>query len=221
MKRIVLILSLLVLNGCSTYMKHNYVPSAVKADWPEIEKETTVFVGDRMLIQGYTAKSPVLSIDKFVDGACFDIPTGEYPIVGKDAEKQYFSFKGSSGAVERASMCDQPAGIAVFDNNQKEACVVTMFGSIVCYAADYSIKSVETTHASNKQSSLLYSGRDGDQIKFTYVSIQGGTPIFAHNVSYNIKESDVIGYRGARIKIHNSSNEQVTYTVLQTFTERQ
>jgi hypothetical protein len=221
MKRLFLLSAMIVmLNGCAT-MKHNYSPIREQADWPTLNQQTTVYMGEDMLVQGMQIKHTTLRVKSMVDGACYDIPTGTYLMTGYDEKMQYFNAVGSGGAVIRSGVCDPYSGLVIKIGKPDQICVMTAYGVLLCYNAQFSIEGVQAEFDENRQRSLLYSGHDGKEIKFTYVERQRGNTTFSHNVSYDMKRSPVINYRGAQIQIHDADNEQITYTVTKNFTERQ
>lgn len=76
--------------------------------------------------------------------------------------------------------------------------------------------------ASYFEQELIYNGRIDDQIKFLYRefsnnSIRGA---FTQNVQYDLNRSEEVGFKGARIKIEEASNEQITCYVLSSFTQQ-
>lgn len=192
-------------------MKFNYLPETEHLDWPALNQETTVYVGDRMLMQGLSVKGKALLVRSAVDGACYDIPMGTYPMLGSDENRDYFAATG----VIKALLCDSFVGITVPKGEAGKVCVQTVFGVNSCYDAHYEICEIETEYASGRQLSLVYSGSEGQIVKFTYV--EGGMRSFVHDVTYDLDKSRTINYRGAQIDIHEADNERITYTVRRNF----
>jgi RNA binding exosome subunit len=69
------------------------------------------------------------------------------------------------------------------------------------------------------QQTLLYNGRIGNRITFGYreFSNNAARPAFSNNVDYDITESTIVGYKGARIEIIKATNTEITYKVLSGF----
>ena len=217
-KLLLLILTIATINmvGCTT-MKYNHAPQFKQLDWPDLNKQTTVYVGEEMLIQGFSIKDKNLHIKTPVNGICYDIPRGMYAMNGEDKKYYFFSAVGVVGAV----LCDPFSGITVPKKTPGKVCVLTMFGVNSCYDATYEIVETETARSDSRQQSLLYSGSEGNQAKFTYIETYGGKVPFTHDVTYDLNKSSIINYRGARIQLHSATNESVTYTVIQNFANRQ
>ena len=215
---LLLILCSLFCFGCAS-MKHNYTPDVKQMDFPKQNTETTVYMGEEMLIQGTVAEQQALHNKDLIDGACYDIPQGFYIKTGYDNKKEYFSYVGSNAQVDRSGLCDPISGLYV-PIGKKEICVITIFGGISCYDGNFEIKNIKIASADHIQKSLIFSGKDGDIAKFMYVEKSGTQTGLTHNVTYNLKDTNIIGYRGARIKILNCTNESISYIVMQNFPNR-
>ena len=66
---------------------------------------------------------------------------------------------------------------------------------------------------------LIYNGRSGDAIKFLYREVNDSfvrTP-FSQDVTYDLKDGNVIGFKGARLKILDANNTKIRYEVSKTF----
>lgn len=67
---------------------------------------------------------------------------------------------------------------------------------------------------------LIYNGRIENQLKFIYreFSNEGfARAAFTQEVQYDLNESNVIGFKGARIKIVKATNREIEYEVLSHF----
>ena len=66
---------------------------------------------------------------------------------------------------------------------------------------------------------LIYSGRVGDTVKFLYRELKDGylRAPFTQEVTYDLKESNVIGFKGARMKVIEATNTKIRYQVTKTF----
>jgi len=64
---------------------------------------------------------------------------------------------------------------------------------------------------------LIYSGKDGNNIKVSYREYKDdmARPAFFQDLTYNLKESDIIRYKNYKIKVHKATNEEISYTVLE------
>jgi hypothetical protein len=71
---------------------------------------------------------------------------------------------------------------------------------------------------------LIYNGRIGNDIRFVYRELatqsDGGAIMrspFQQDVQYDLSESDVIGFKGARLRVIEASNTKITYEVFKHF----
>jgi len=73
--------------------------------------------------------------------------------------------------------------------------------------------------APNFRQELIYNGRSGDTVKFLYREFSGdyARPPFSQDVQYDLKDGNVIGFKGARIEISAATNTSLSYRVLSTF----
>lgn len=88
-------------------------------------------------------------------------------------------------------------------------------GPLMIEYADY----VDVRTSQFKQE-LIYNGKVGSNVKFLYREITGGymRAPFSQEIQYDLAEGNLIGFKGARIEIIESSNRYIEYKVLKTFT---
>ena len=220
MKKIFLLTMLcltMLISACAS-VKRNYIPDVEKRDFPQLNTKTTVYVGEEMLIQGTELKGKILNLKQSIDGACYDINVGKYPVVGMDDKKYYFSLQNG---VTKAAICDPAEGLYVAKNNPNKICVVTIYGGTSCYDGNFNIDDYRIVSADHIQRTLIFSGKKGNTIEFMYAEKSGLQTLMTHNVSYDLSKTSTIGYRGARIQIISCTNESITYEVLNNFPDRQ
>lgn len=92
--------------------------------------------------------------------------------------------------------------------------------SKVCARVDYILgKQLNPENLNSFQQTLLYNGRIGDRITLGYREFANGTarPAFSNNVDYDLSESKVVGYKGAKLEVINATNTEITYKLLSGF----
>ena len=74
------------------------------------------------------------------------------------------------------------------------------------------------------QQELIYNGRIDNDIKFVYrelaTQLNGGAIMrspFQQDVQYDLNESDVIGFKGMRLKVIEATNTKINYEVIRHF----
>lgn len=212
----IIIFILIFVSGCSS-IKRNYIREIENYDFPKINTETTVYLGQEMIIQCVKVKSKALKVNQPIDGVCYDFPIGKYEIIGQDDKKLYFS----SELVQRASLCDPHAGLFIYRKNPDKINLVTIYGLILSYPGDFEIIDTEKIATEEIQRTLLFSGVKGTELEFMYTERSGLNTHLTHYVHYDISKNKVIGYRGAKIKIISYTNESITYEVLNNFPYRE
>ena len=82
---------------------------------------------------------------------------------------------------------------------------------------------VDITYPSLQQE-LVYNGRIENDIRFVYRELatqsSGGAIMrspFQQEVQYDLDESEIIGFKGARLKVIEATNTQITYEVIRHF----
>ncbi len=80
-------------------------------------------------------------------------------------------------------------------------------------------KDLQYEQSSHLQQTLLYSGRIGNRIRFSYREFSDGLArsSFTNDAEYDLSESRQIGYRGALIEVLDANNMRIRYRVLRNF----
>ena len=70
--------------------------------------------------------------------------------------------------------------------------------------------------ASSYKEELIYTGRSGSTIHIAYREYKQdfARPAFFHDLQYDLSQSNLIAYRGYRIKVMDATNEEITFIVL-------
>jgi hypothetical protein len=77
---------------------------------------------------------------------------------------------------------------------------------------------VENCNGCFKQE-MVFNGRVNNSLKFVYREYSGDLirPAFNQELQYDLNESNIIGFKGLRLKVQEANNISITYTVLQGF----
>ncbi|EOW9250998.1 TPA: hypothetical protein AB5D21_003856 [Vibrio cholerae] len=214
MKRLAL-LAAVALTGCTSVQYNGSKGSVKNVDYPELGQEVTVQMGESMLKKGVMVEMDVLSVTTPVDGALYAIPSKEYKQVGYDNKNDFFEALG----VTKAALADPLQALSVKRGQNKEVCVITVFGGSACYDAQFERKKTLSVYDKSFQQTLQYAGRSGDEIKMSYREFSNdyARPAFNGDVVYDLSESNIIGYKGALIEIINANNTSITYKVIKSF----
>lgn len=91
-----------------------------------------------------------------------------------------------------------------------------------CIKVEYILNKKLTELDQNSfQKTLLYNGKIGNKITLGYREFSGGMarPAFSNSVDYDLSESTIVGYKGARLEIVKATNTELTYRVLSNFSQ--
>ncbi len=203
------------ITGCSS------IPMNAQTEYeefsvPELNKVVTVYVGETMIDQGNAMTSNVLTVKSSIDGACFDIPRGDYLERGTTKSgKMFFNVNSANGTgVIKAALCDPAAALSV--NKAQEICVSTpIVREASCYEGQYEISKKTLSSNSSFRQLLVYSGSVGEKINISYREFSNDTArgAFTNNVEYDMSRSNTIRYKGALIEVISYDNTSIEYVV--------
>lgn len=220
------------ITGCANNGKMEIPPNLEFIDTPQLNVETIAEVGDTLVEKGkvytfegielfedltdggsfreYVMKAHKLKLSsKDADGNSYYTPNPTYYYV---IDKTFGSRRGeiwspalvltSSGALEFEGTFDLSSAGDITNNNPR-----FKSGNII------------DVKQPNFKQSLIYNGKQGSVIKFTYREYSNDMirPGFAQDVQYDLAESKVIGFKGVRIEVIRASNTQIVYRVFKSF----
>jgi hypothetical protein len=226
MKKLALILMLAAVglgSGCRTRAPRptpRLVPAVIEdvrpATVPEVGTTNKVGVGESMLTSGYFVHREFISIPKNVAIGRITVHAGRYQKNAQTDEFRSFRVRVSSAdPVARAR--DASLYLLAGDTSNKLICV----SKTDCAPADYSIERSSTFKPASFQQTLLYNGTIGNRVTLAYreFSDDMARPAFNNEVTYDVSESLTLGYKGARLKVIQATNTEITYTVLANFSQ--
>ncbi|HHR5846153.1 TPA: hypothetical protein ACS7XE_000292 [Providencia alcalifaciens] len=222
MKNLILSLSaLLFISGC-TSTKYNYMPKVKNISEPPIGSMNTAYVGDSMLKQGIMSEFDGLKVTAPAKVSwAYTITAGLFKKIGESADGEFYFPAGTvdSGTIDKAVLADPWNAIMVKAKN-KDLCVITVFSVAVCESnMPYEKTTLNVANDNSFQQTLLYNGRVGNKINIGYreASNSMARPAFNNDVEYDLSESKVIGYKGARVEVLDATNEFIKYKVISNF----
>lgn len=222
MERIAVVsVALLLLTGC-TSPKYNYMPQTENYSEPNVGSVNTAYVGDSMIKQGTTQTYEGLKVTapEKVSWA-YTITPGYLKKVGEDSAAEFYLPTGAvdSANVSKVALADMWQAIMVKKEN-KELCVITVVGNSVCESSmPFEKTTLSVNSDSSFQQTLLYNGRVGNKINIGYREFSASTarPAFNNDVEYDLNESKMIGYKGAKFEVLDASNQSIKYRVISNF----
>ncbi|MGL5216400.1 MAG: hypothetical protein ACRC8R_14920 [Aeromonas hydrophila] len=221
MKKLCVLVLSVSLAGCAT-PKYNYIPNSVDVSEPPIGTVMTAQVGEQLLRQGrYTENDALMLTESTNIGYAYTLTPGYYIKHGEDGDSAFYLPSGEidGGKVDKAALADPVVSIQAY-KNQSKICAVTVFHAVVCEdgVAYKTVKKPVFTTTSFQQT-LIYSGRVGTKINIGYREFSGNIarPAFNNDVEYDLSESHMIGYKGAKLEIIEATNEHIKFKVISNF----
>lgn len=239
LKRISLIaastLGILLMQGCavtpSENLKRAYVPtyySVSVTDYPIVGEIKTVEVGESLISKDKQTTIPSVDIEQTMEheaenlGKKFKLSLlpGRYVEKGKDSLGKFYEGKLGS-LTENGKVLKIAAGIYVLDSDpvKTEIYVGTDDLRPLTYLANGIpfIKSIQ--HRRDELSfrkELVYTGVAQNVVSILYREFKDDTarPAFSQDLKYDLAESKVVGYRGARFEIIKATNQGLIYKTL-------
>lgn len=239
MKRYYLFMVSVVISvtGCSTPL--TLKPSLRTLDVPPIGEERSVEIGDTLMekakiyeYDGIFLKDKVSRGDGFLTVKIV-IPPGE--LAGKKQDKKYRYYYSDE------SVIDQTLGMVSYGNgglcipHDKTKNIYCFYdfgsgdGSSVrrLWAFKPGQLEIEPTTVTDVKSpyykqELIYNGRSEDNLRFLYREYTGDhlRAPFSQEIQYDLSQTDIIGFKGARVQIIEATNFNLKYKVLKSFPDQ-
>ncbi len=195
---IIIVVLAYTLHGCGS----SPVRQAESVTYPAIGSVATRGVGETLIRLDTGILVPGIEIqDDTVIGG-HRLPKGSYDYYDENAKgvwftgrEQYFHMRTADGQI-------------CIDETK------------ACAPANYTLeKKLGALSADSFQQTLLYNGKIGNRITLAYREFTNNLarPAFSNNVEYDLSESSVVGYKGARLEIIEATNTEITYRILSGF----
>lgn len=221
MKKIILftLVYLVSLSGCVS--SHQSIPLDVKEiQLPKEQVVTEASLGERMLESG-----KVTTVNGFTllnDVSIFDgvVKAGEYHQIGIKDDHNVYRPKDDDGT-GIVDMLGVPSLARPYvDGKTEYLCFLGGLGTRFCSdSVKPSVSKIYIYTADSFMQELIYTGKVGNKIRFTYREFQNGMARQAFNVDveYDLSESNLISYKGATVEVISASNQRIKYKVLKHF----
>ena len=213
------------LSGCAK-PKYNYTALETSVSQPSQGLVNTSHVGDTMLSKGKYKEHDAIYIKEKIDVMwAYTLLPGYYLKQGEDDVGEFYYPGGDEpGHVDKAMLADP--WISVMARKDPPAiCVITMFNVSTCNTEHQNYFERRKRTSSNPdsfQQTLIYSGTTGGKINIGYREFSGSMarPAFSNNVEYDLAESMIVGYKGAKLEVIEANNQFIRYKVIENFSNR-
>ncbi len=211
------------LTGCAT-PKYNYAPKTENISEPPLNTVVTVQVGDHMARQGSITEHDAILVKSPITVGAFSAYTltpGYFKKTGEDEGAEYYiPYTGKDAGTISKNPISDPWKSIEYSKSVNEIGIITVFNLHVMVPAD-GVSRVKKSFESDDsfQQTLIYSGKVGNKIRLGYREFSNNLarPAFNNDVEYDLNESNVVGYKGARIEIIEANNQYIKYKLLQNF----
>lgn len=224
MKQVTLLITILfLLSSCAKvsrdFKKRNYTKdnSTKSISLPELNKEITVNVGERLVSSGLVSINKiVLEIKKPIDKP--RIEAGAYPQKAED-ENMYFFDKYRNSYTEGLGELLEIQEFGIKKNDDGFLYLINVYGNAKMVKAEYERKNKDFVKQKDFQQILVFNGLVGNKLKIGYRETDDGMarPAFNNDAEYDLDTSKVIGYKGVKIEVIKANNESITYKVIKNF----
>lgn len=217
-----LVVMALLLSAC-TVPNYNYAPQAHNISEPPLNTTVTVSVGDIMLRQGSYAEQDAIKLNNVIKIGLgsYTLHPGYYTKKGSSKDGSFYLPSGSTGSGDiKKGILSDPYQSLFVKNDKTTICVVTIFNVRACEKnTEITFTKIPSYTENSFQQTLLYLGRVGSKINIGYREFSNDTarPAFNNDVEYDLSESDIIAYKGAKLKINEATNQNIKYTVINNF----
>ena len=222
--------SVLGLSACAS-VKNNYVPVTQQISEPPLNEVRTAMIGDYMVKQGTATQTRGVYLAQANPIGTYTLSEGFYPQTGIDDKYIYTTFVSGppvqgmgrvtlGGGLGGAGL---PSGIRFARSEQKTCVIYTGAYGIQQPLCDteygYELTERPLVSTNNFQQTLIYSGQIDGKVRVSYREFSGNMAraAFSNEAEYDLNRSDIIAYKGARIRVLNADNEKIEYEVLNNF----
>ncbi|BCO30733.1 hypothetical protein TspCOW1_08360 [Thiohalobacter sp. COW1] len=230
-----------ILGGCaSSPIKMGNYTHSQKVNYPEKGVSVIKGLGDRLVAKGTKTTGPALQVTQPIqfnkEENESSIMTCALTVMPGSYFKRGIYYKDNSNAD-----CYGPVNyqVTLADGTTNWNCQGRTFVGDICSRNDGSYILVNSMasfplkqdfqylnkgekavqYQDNFIQELIYNGRVGNNLKFIYREFSNDTirPAFSQDVQYDLNESNIIGFKGLRLKVINATNTEIEYILLNNF----
>lgn len=226
MKKILYLIPLsIIFFGCASFQPYKEGVTLYISE-PPLNTESTVFIGDSLIRQGEDTLGFAVIIPRDIsDGK---VKKGTYFVTGRkstsdiDSGEKGYIYRFDSEKIQKYSRLGIVYDTWLEYNSLKNSLKLNNgcapWG--VVDIEDFKIShEARMSSESSFQMSLIYLGKNGNTLKFGYREFYNNLarPAFSNEISYDLNESNIIGYKKAKIQVISATNTSITYKILSYF----
>jgi len=225
--KLMLLCATVIVIGCASSSFRPIQPVATLLNFPEVNTVTIKELGDTLLVKSDKSTRDAIKVHNSISfsrfGQVITFPAGEYVASNENPEDIVYTGEGVWIVAGRPF----GGGFVISKLIQhKQINDVRVWMMDPSQGSNRSGKNI--TFSKSKvvwegqpyfQQELIYNGKSGNNIKFLYRELSDNTmrATFNQDIQYDLNESNVIGFKGSRIKVIEATNRQIKYVVLKPF----
>lgn len=229
-----LVMCLMLIGNAVAQTGTPYIAKAEVLNFPEINKEVEVELGENIVWKVFKKVSPAIQLtqeitdDKMSNVGLFVIPAGVLPVIGETEDGRFFNSPDSHVRAFGAKTHFE-GGIFVPNDKAKPTLYYFIkgsawgFGKVITYSTK-PVENIELTTVSeifpeSFKRELTYLGVSQNTISVAYREFKGDMirPAFSQELKFDLSQGDVIGFRGSRFQIIKASNIGLRYKLIKPF----
>ena len=228
-------LTLLLFCSCSSVKRVSQTRQNISL--PEPNKVVSNELGETLIDKGFITTCPAFTIDDDVDakhygGMQIKLGAGTYAAWWEDAKNVYYApadanqiVLNHSSQVKDWEALGFSAGYAIRkeDNSLSPFIRVNLSFELVKFedgkAPSFKKGHYQEIGKPTFRQQLIYNGKIDNDLKFLYREFSNNfaRAPFSQEVQYDLNESPIIGFKGARLEVVEATNRKIKYKVLANF----
>lgn len=200
--------------GCASVNPISFQATVI--DHPPVGSVQTREIGDTLLEYYVASTAPSIRIPQqfLILGNPFE-PQILRP-VGVGEEVSVYKVEGPVGWV---TMCFDPSESVLWPANPYGLCDFSLKPFLKTQPVKTEPATFVDIQRTNFRQEIIYNGKVGGSVKFLYREFRGDfiRAPFSQEVQYDLADSLVVGFKGARIEILSSTNSSIQYKVIKNF----
>ena len=216
MKYLIIAIVSVILSGCAAPTAQYKAPVITLVETPTVGVQSTSWLGEAMLEKGMVVTQNTFTVNAEIDITGANLAPAKWKQTGTWNGHATYSTQHPFGGFTAPIV---NSVLVYVDSVSGEMCVNGFAGVTSCSGYYPNVKA-ETQYVDDSfQQTLIYTGKVGDKIRFSYREFKGGMArdAFTVDVEYDLSESTTIGYKGALVEVIEATNQQLTYKVINHF----
>lgn len=218
----------IVLSGCAQSKVEPVLPTSYSADFPPLNTEVTKDVGEAIVEQSLVSYLDGFEISadyeyrrsghfrtRIAQGSEF-LPTTINGVLVYCGPGKLDTTLFQEGIWAPWTVCMDASGATL-----KDIAGTRSFDTPIPRSSFIPKRIVQKTKE-NFQQKLIYTGKSGNSVFISYREFKDdfARPAFTQDVTFDLREGNVVGFQGARFEILKATNTQITYKMLANFKGR-